>query len=164
MIDPIVLAIDPGPEKSAWVLYDGRRVLEAGIEPNTALRQRIHLHTIRVSVPIADFLAIENIESMGMAVGAEVFETVFWTGRFLERWGDLRSARVTRREVKLHLCGSMRAKDANVRQRLIDLLGAPGTKKAQGGTYGVTSHCWAALAVAYVWWDTKRPLSESENK
>ena len=29
-----VLAIDPGYEQSAFVLFDGRRVLEHGIEPN----------------------------------------------------------------------------------------------------------------------------------
>jgi hypothetical protein len=55
---------------------------------------------------------------------------------------------VFRKDVKMHLCNSMRAKDANIRTALIDKLGAPGTKKMQGPTYGVTSHAWAALAVA----------------
>ena len=42
----------------------------------------------------------------------------------------------------------MRAKDGNVRQALIDLIGEQGTKKNKGPTYGISSHSWAALAVA----------------
>ena len=42
--------------------------------------------------------------------------------------------RVKRSAVKLHQCGSNRAKDANVRQALIDKMGPPGTKKAPGPT------------------------------
>jgi len=55
---------------------------------------------------------------------------------------------VFRRDVKMHLCGSARAKDANIRQALLDRLGPVGTKKAPGPLYGVKSHIWAALAVA----------------
>jgi hypothetical protein len=60
---------------------------------------------------------------------------------------------VFRRDVKLHLCDSPRAKDGNVRQALLDRLGPQGTKKAPGPTYGVKSHEWAALAVAVYGWD-----------
>jgi hypothetical protein len=80
-----------------------------------------------------------------------VFESVFWTGRFVQSWLEERDGcqvRIPRGDIKLHLCHSARGKDANVRQALIDRFGAPGTKKAQGPLYGVTSHCWAALAVA----------------
>jgi len=42
----------------------------------------------------------------------------------------------------------MRAKDANIRQALLDLIGPQGTKKTPGPTYGIKSHTWAALAVA----------------
>jgi hypothetical protein len=75
-----------------------------------------------------------------------------WTGRFIERWRDYAAMgdpiRIPRGEIKVHLCRSTKAKDANVRQALIDRFGAPGTKKAPGVLFGVTSHCWAALAVA----------------
>jgi hypothetical protein len=142
-----VLAIDPGTAKSAFVVFDGRRVLEGDILDNEALLARLKpLYGID---GVTSRMAVEMVESFGMAVGREVFETVWWVGRFCQAWvsaGDF--ARVTRREVKLHLCGSMRAKDANVRQALIDKLGPPGTKKQPGNTYGVRSHLWSALAVA----------------
>src|SRR3546814_17637889 len=84
-----------------------------------------------------------------MPMGEDSIETVIWTGRFVQAWRDPASVRmVKRREVKSHLCGSARAKDPNVRQALIDQVGAPGLKASPGPTYGVTSHAWAALAVA----------------
>lgn len=139
-----ILAIDPGTTQSGWVVFDGRRVLGSGVLPNAAM-------LAQVAKVQADRLAIEKIEAMGMAVGAEVFETVHWSGRFLQAWREPdKVQRVTRRQVKLGLCGNMRAKDPNIRQALIDMLGEPGTKKAPGPTYGVTSHAWAALAVAVI--------------
>jgi hypothetical protein len=86
------------------------------------------------------------IASYGMAVGREVFETCVWIGRFAEIARQPVQL-VYRRDVKLHLCHSPRAKDANVRQALIDRLGPQGTKKNPGPTYGMKSHLWAALAV-----------------
>jgi len=52
----------------------------------------------------------------------------------------------------------MRAKDANIRQALIDRYGpgkdkAIGQKKTPGPLYGFKSHEWAALAVAVTWMD-----------
>jgi hypothetical protein len=98
------------------------------------------------------------IASYGMPVGAEVFETCVWIGRFAERWQHaygyehVPPRMVYRREVKLHLCGSSKAKDPNVRQALIDKWGgkdkAIGKKASPGPLYGLTGDCWAALAVA----------------
>ncbi len=138
-----VLAIDPGTTRSGWVLFGSRGVIDADAEtPNEALLRR-------VAECKADMLAIEMIASYGMAVGREVFETCVWVGRFQQAWRDPAAVRlVYRQQVKLHLCGSPRAKDPNIRQALIDLLGAPGTKKDPGATYGVSSHAWAALGVA----------------
>jgi hypothetical protein len=145
----IVLAIDPGTRESGFVVFDGRRVLQPGIFANALMLQAVaEGRGLKVE---PDILAIEKVEAMGMAVGAEVFETVHWSGRFLQAWRDPDAVlRITRRQVKLGLCGSMRAKDANIRQALIDMLGAPGTKQRRGATYGVTSHAWAALAVAVI--------------
>ena len=135
-----ILAIDPGPTQSAYVVYD--EYPDAfGIVPNEEmLREIIPQHTGRR-------LAIEMVASYGMAVGREVFETCVWAGRFLQAHGGI-PILVYRKDVKMHLCHSMRAKDANIRQALIDRFGAPGTKKSPGVTYGISRDVWAALAVA----------------
>jgi hypothetical protein len=42
----------------------------------------------------------------------------------------------------------MKAKDANIRQALIDKIGPQGTKKDPGPTYGISKDVWSALAIA----------------
>jgi len=135
------LAIDPGTDKSGYVLYRNGTVLESGILVNGDM-------IAIITASYADELAIEMIASYGMAVGQEVFETCVWIGRFMQTWGDRNLHRIPRREVKLHLCGSMRAKDTNVWQALLDKLGPVGTKATPGPLYGVKSHARAALALA----------------
>lgn len=151
---PAVLAIDPGDKQSAFCLYNGTSILDFGILPNEQVIERMEWWTSRYA-PCPD-LAIEMIASYGMAVGANVFETCVWIGRFMQAW-DLRSpvTRVKRGEVKMHLCQSMRAKDGNIRQALIDRFGPPGTKKQQGVTYGISKDVWAALAVAVTYLDKR---------
>lgn len=139
-----IFAIDPGTTQSGVVLWDGSRVIASGVHENGTV-----LTTVRACE--ADLLAIEMVASYGMAVGKEVFRTVWWAGRFAEAWsaksGDL-PIEIYRQDVKLHLCRSARAKDTNIRQALIDRFGAPGKKAAPGPLFGVASHAWAALAVA----------------
>ncbi len=105
---------------------------------------------------LPDVLVVEMIASYGMPVGREVFETCVWVGRFLQAWPG-ETERITRGAIKLHLCGSMRAKDANVRQALIDAFGgkdkAIGTKRAPGALHGVSGDVWSALAVAVTYAD-----------
>lgn len=136
-----ILAIDPGPTRSAFVRWDGQRVIDAAWCDNEEVRDVIAMN--RRKGPIA----IEMIASYGMAVGADVFQTCVEIGRFVEV-AEGNVSLVFRRDVKMHLCGSARAKDANIRQALLDRLGPAGTKKAPGPLYGVKSHIWAALAVA----------------
>jgi hypothetical protein len=142
-----LLAIDPGNEESAYVIWDGAKVCDHGKVTNNEL-----LYIIE-NCP-TDHAAIEMIASYGMAVGATVFETCVWIGRFMEAYGDDRVDRITRNVIKNHLCHSSKAKDSNIRQALIDRLGAPGTKKNPGATYGLAKDTWAALAVAVTWADT----------
>ncbi len=139
-----ILALDPGTEETGHVLYENGRVLRCGVSTNETVRVVLE----NLNGPV-DVLAIEMVASYGMAVGREVFETCVWIGRFQQMWRDPDAVkRVPRRDVKIHLCHSMKAKDANIRQALIDRLGPVGTKKNPGPLYGVTSHAWAALALA----------------
>jgi hypothetical protein len=175
----LIMAIDPGPEQSAYVIVQpnplapgGLQVVEFGIAPNAVVREELWGFS---SLPLENRrLVIEQIASMGMAVGAETFETCVWTGRFIEVFeaGSQREAhRIPRVPIKVHLCGTAKAKDANVRQALIDRFGgAKALQKAKaakrnrageivspeveaGPLAGISSHCWAALAVAVVYVD-----------
>jgi len=162
-----ILAIDPGTEKSGWILHDlVTEQFVGGITNNEDLLEEIAEFN-------ATDLAIEMVANYGMAVGRTTFETCVWIGRFIQWWStslkaeedsvfmvpekvDYERVFVYRREVKLHLCNSVRAKDTNVRQAILDLYPATGggktpqigTKAAQGPLYGVKSHMWAALGVA----------------
>ena len=149
----MILAIDPGPVQSAYVLWDGHVVVEHGKLANDKMLE------VLIERTYATVLVIEMIASYGMPVGAEVFETCVWIGRFEQAWGGV-TARLKRQDVKLHLCGSPRAKDANIRQALIDRLGPPGTKREPGATHGVKADVWAALAVAVTFGDMRAGLQE----
>jgi len=157
-----LIAIDPGTEKSAWVVLSDGDVLDFGIYMNEAMLNRLRLRL--GSVVDTEVLAIEMVACYGMPVGREVFETCVWTGRFVEAWGGPWH-KVYRRDVKLHLCNSARATDANVRAALIDRFGpgkakAIGLKKSPGPLYGLHSHAWQALGVAVYWADeAKRKAS-----
>ena len=159
----MLIAIDPGNEQSGWVLFTGRAVHSCGVMPNDELLQRLR-GDWRV---LGDALAIEMIASYGMPVGREVFQTCVWIGRFQQAWQAPELVRlVYRRDVKLHLCGTSRAKDANIRQALLDLFprtggGATpqiGTKGKPGPLYGVSSHAWPALGVAVTVCGIREPI------
>lgn len=146
----LTLAIDPGTTESGYVFFDGGKVSGSGVAPNDRM-----LGMIKDGGP--DVLAIEMIASYGMPVGREVFETCVWIGRFTQAWHSPDDVQlVYRRDVKLHLCGTSKAKDPNVRQAILDLFprsggGATpqiGTKKQPGPLFGVSTHAWPALGVA----------------
>lgn len=151
----LILALDPGTLQTGWVLFDGERVHDCGVMPNPDMLHALITGCGMKGLP--QHLAIEMIASYGMPVGREVFESCVWIGRFVQAWRDPDAVRlIYRRDVKLHLCGTSKAKDPNVRQALIDLFpptggGAVrqiGTKGQPGPLYGVSSHAWPALGVA----------------
>ncbi len=141
-----IFAIDPGTLQSAYILWNGKNVLEKGIVNNALLLETI-IPSLEMNLSI-----IEMVASYGMPVGKEIFETVRWIGRFEERILTVGYSKkvelVYRREVKLHHCHSAKAKDANIRQALVDKYGKPGTKKNPGVTYGITKDMWSAFALA----------------
>lgn len=149
----LIFAIDPGTTQSGWVLFSGQKVRASGTSPNAHVLERIRVLGGYVANGLHEptLLAVERFEARGMPIGDESIETLLWTGRFIQAWHKPDEVvRVKRSAVKLQLCGTSRAKDPNVRQALIDRLGPPGTKAKPGPTYGVSSHAWAALAVAVV--------------
>lgn len=150
----VLLAIDPGPVQSAWVTYDNRSpvypIRSFAITENEQFRNE--LYNLSSSVTI---VAIEQVRSYGMSVGAEVFDTVWWAGRFAEVATaiDCEVAQITRLEVKKAVCHDGHAKDSNIRQALIDRFGGPNAIRKGGSLYKVSKDVWAALAVAVTWVD-----------
>ncbi len=149
-----ILAIDPGNKETALVWFRGGRPIAAKYLPNDAA-----IEIVRDSV--VEHIACEMVACYGMAVGHEVFDTCVWIGRFMEAARGSSQSLIFRKDIKLHLCGQTRAKDANVRQALMDRYGrsraeAIGTKKSPGPLYGISGDLWAALAVAVTWSDLNK--------
>jgi hypothetical protein len=172
----IILAIDPGPEESAYAVFDLERLRLVCFSKD---KNEDVLKVIDdASYLLFDKLIVEMIASQGMAVGQTTFETCAWVGRFIERWGR-DCELIYRHEEKTYICGNSRAKDKNIRQALIDMFGgesvAIGNKKCPsckgkgytgrqrmqceeckgagwkyppGPLCGIAGDVWAALAVA----------------
>lgn len=140
-----MIAVDPGPVESAFVRWNGIGICGHGKLPNEILINNLR-HAGSDAYETHDPLYVEMIASYGMPVGAEVFETCVWIGRFMEAYGS--GTPVYRKAVKLALCQSAKAKDSNIRQALIDRFGPPGKKASPGITYGLKADEWQAFALA----------------
>lgn len=144
-----IYAIDPGPTHSGFVAFslDTNSVIGSEV----AIANAVALDWFRKADPQHFIFACESIEALYAHVGKETVRTIRFCGAIEEavtsRGGSIHM--LSPQEVKKHVCGTASAKDPAVRQALIDKLGAPGTKKAPGPTYGVSKHAWRALAVAY---------------
>ena len=153
-----ILAIDPGNAFSGYAIINPQtcQPIRVGKIPNAEILDLIknttHSHVV-----------IEMIASYGMPVGAEVFETCVWIGRFqqalIERRG-ITPELIKRHPVKMHLCHSARAKDSNITKALVDRF-APGAKNHGKGTkanpgwfHGFAKDAWAAYALAVYTADT----------
>ncbi len=155
----MILAVDPGNKESAIIALadDCSRIHDHLYADNNKCLEYI------ASVGKLDMtrmMAIEMIACYGMPVGAEVFDTCVWIGRFVQAYGGSVTP-VFRKDVKLHLCGQTRAKDGNVRQAILDRFGgkaaAMGKKAAPGPLYGMRGDLWAALGVGITYLETKAP-------
>lgn len=147
-----VLALDPGPVRTGWALFDGSRVLQSGDDSNDTVLMACYSQ----ACGSADVLAIEEPEGMGQIASTALLRAAWQGGIFEARWPGLRVLRVTRRRVLSRLLQGPKpagkSNDSRVRAALIDLLGPAGTKRAPGPTYGVAGDAWAALAVAVTAW------------
>lgn len=157
-----ILAIDPGNTESAFVVIDAetRRPEEFAKVPNRQFIVDLTLDNDLALWRTVDHVVIEMVASYGMAVGADVFETCVWIGRFQQALRSLDPQLVKRQPVKVHHCRSAKAKDSNVRQALVDRFasGQPnhgkGTKAQPGWFHGFHSDVWQAYALAVYAADT----------
>lgn len=160
-----IFSIDPGNEYSAYSILDiekGLKPIKFGKVTNEELLDIIHetfhliVHEDCSASSNIEHVAIEMVASYGMAVGKTVFETCVWIGRFhqaIYEQANVESTFIYRKDEKMNLCNSMKAKDSNIRQVLIDRFGVVGTKKNPGWFYGVSKDVWAAIAVGVTYND-----------
>lgn len=150
-----ILSIDPGNIDSAFVVLDENyRIHDFGKVKNEELYEYIKTNNF-------DELAIEMVASYGMAVGESIFETVFWIGRFWEITDCPIKKKIYRKDEKMNLCGTMKAKDTNIRQALIDRFAkhdkknGKGTKKNPDTFYGFKADIWQSYACGVTYLDSK---------
>ena len=162
-----ILALDPGPEETAAVSIDLKFAevnggllsftssdhvnLMGDFQPNAVRLQQLRAAERKEHA----LLIIEDMDSYGQPIGLSTMTTLKMIGRLFEAW-NAHAKFITRREIKLHLCNTSRAKDANVNAAVWDRFGgsrraAVGTKKAPGPCYGFKTDIWAALAVGVTW-------------
>lgn len=149
----MILAIDPGNIESAYCIIEKEtyKPIEFGKIDNQQMLKQIGLFNN------IDCIVIEKVASYGMAVGKEVFDTCEWYGRFVQKYCDTNNSQtieyVFRKDVKINLCNSLKAKDSNIRQALIDRFGVVGIKKNPGWFYGFKKDIWSAYAVGITYLD-----------
>lgn len=150
-----IFAIDPGNTESGFALIQmpDFKLLTFGKMDNESL-----LKSLPGSIAFSDAFAIEMVASYGMAVGKDVFETCVWIGRFIQA-AQKEHTLVYRKDEKLCLCGSLKAKDSNIRQALIDryakfdFKSGKGVKKNPDTFYGVSKDAWQAIAVGVTYYE-----------
>lgn len=154
-----MLGIDPGPSLSAYCFIAGdyRPVLFGKI-PNNDLIDRLQITQ-------ADRTAIEWPESRGMPIGSPVLDMCMWVGRFMQtlidysnsahyvNGPDLEIDLVKATSIRIHICGTAKAKKGNINHALVDRF-APGEANHGKGTtrnpswfHGFAADVWSAYAV-----------------
>jgi len=151
-----LLCIDPGTESSGVVVIDTVTMDVVSIHGSASNWEVLDM----VAIEYCEHMAIEMIQGQGMPVGRETFETCLWIGRFIQAFRNGQDhTLIYRGVVKDVLCGSRKAKDANIRQALLDRYPRSGggktpqigTKAQQGPLFGMSTHAWPALAVGHAW-------------
>lgn len=154
----MILAIDPGNIESGVV------ILDENLQPTSRgkIDNEVLLKKIIQDFEYIDHVAIEMVACYGMAVGKSIFDTCVWIGRFSQAAREhlgIEPTYIYRKDEKMNLCNSMKAKDSNIIQALIDRF-APntpnkgkGSKKEPGWFYGFKKDIWQAYAVGVTYYD-----------
>lgn len=144
------IAVDPGTFASAYVIvgfFEGSRRLFVFAKDKVANEGLVRV----IKQAEFDFVVCEEIQSYGMRVSTEIFDTVRFTGRIEQICADRQKDfhRLGRRDIKTFLGLHVKCNDGDVRRRLIELYGEPGKPSAPGPTFGFAADMWAALGVAH---------------
>lgn len=153
-----IFAIDAGNTESGYAIINmpDFKILDKGKVNNEEMRKIAAEQKYNV-----DLVALEMVASYGMAVGKDVFETCVFIGRLAEICNDVNVDYIYRKDEKITICGSMKAKDSNIKQELInryaqhDFKQGKGTKKNPDTFYGVAKDVWQAIAVGVTAYELK---------
>jgi len=157
----IVIGIDPGEKKSALVVLQKREgknwtITIKDIMPNTIVKKMVQA-CLQLSPGPGKYIVIEKMVNYNQKVGASVFSTVEWVGRFKECFelepNCTEVISMPRKPAVGHLCDFGHDGDKEVREALIKRFGDPGTKAKPGVLYEFSNHTWAALAIAVTYID-----------
>jgi hypothetical protein len=110
----LILGVDPGPQRSAAALIDEKfEVVVAETFSNEILIGHIERGAW-------DGVAVESIQSYGMKVGREVFDTCYMIGRIQQacKGQGMPCTLYPRQEYLRMLCGGSHTKDSILRQAL----------------------------------------------
>ena len=142
----VLLAIDPGSSKSAFVAVDttAKKPISFGKLANEDIMNIVRHEYY-------DLIAIEGLVSYGTNAQS-IIDTAYFIGRLMQIAEDngFEPDLVLRRQVKKFLLGKSSGKNCNdkaVRQALIDQYGE--------FTKGMTADVWSAYAVAVTWMNDK---------
>ena len=166
-----ILCVDPGPEFSGVVDFNGVQVTPINAEYDNyellALIKRIG----PAGNGYIKHLAIENIVHYGpkMHAGETTFDTMFWIGRYCEAIGEGNFTRVSPRDVRLLVTGNTAATKPATRKGILECFPAIGggqtpqigTKKEPSSLHGITNHMIRALGVGL--WYHYAPRTEPHN-
>lgn len=173
-----LLAIDPGPTKSAYIIFDTH-----DFSPKEWGKIDNPLMFYILDADGHTFLVLEKLAYQGRPAGRDTLDTALWSGRFLQVWNaDGAVYMMPRSEVKKHLLGRATGTDTHIRQAIIDRYGgdqvakgvrckrcygkgwrgrdhAPcdnctkGWEVPKGPLRGVAADVWQALALAITYTD-----------
>lgn len=122
-----ILALDPGPEKTGWVLYDGGEPVKWGCDPNHAVLALRFYKDYQ-----SPHVAIEEVVSYGLGFDKHLRDTIAWAATFAYAYGGAEAVsastgRVTwvpRAAVKRHFgVAQGQNVDSSVRKAIIDHYG-----------------------------------------
>lgn len=151
----IILALDVGTEQSGFCLMnaDNYKPIEFGKEDNDVILKE------KVKIWMYDALVYEEFQSYGMAIGKSTIKSITWNGRFIQAaWErSIPFYPIYRLEEKINLCGNAKAKDANLRQAMIDRFAktpnGKGTKAEPDWFYGFSKDAWSAAIIGVTFID-----------
>lgn len=149
----MILAIDVGTTETGYCLIEKEtyKPIKFGKISNEELLKIVKEEEY-------DELVYEEFQSYGMPIGISTITSITWNGRYIQSALDRNKkvGFVYRKEEKINLCNSMKAKDSNIRQALIDRFGEVGVKANKGFFYGFKKDIWSAFAVGCTYLDKQK--------